>query len=279
VGELYIGGIGVGRGYRGDLERTATSFVPDPFSPVPGARLYKTRDLARRRADGLIDFLGRVDHMIKLNGLRIEPGDIEVALSRHPAIAEASVQACQHPSGERHLVAYLVLSGPKPEDEELRRFLAGSLPQNMVPAHFRVLDEMPLTANGKLDQRKLPPPDWQVVSAQRFVAPSTPVEETMARIWAEVLERDRIGVIEDFFAIGGDSIRSIQVAARCQRAGVPVKPHELFQYRTIAALAEMLSTRSPGAQDESGTGEPATPLAISAEHLQLAAALVQFDEV
>jgi amino acid adenylation domain-containing protein len=280
VGELYIGGIGVGRGYRGDPRRTAVSFVPDPFSPEPGARLYKTRDLARRRADGLIDFLGRVDHMIKLNGLRIEPGEIEVALSRHPAIAEASVQARQHPSGERRLVAYLVLSGPVPEDGELRRFLAGSLPQSMVPAHFHVLDAMPLTANGKLDQSRLPPPDWQAAASQRFVAPSTPVEEAMARIWAEVLERQVIGVDDDFFAIGGDSIRSIQVAARCQRAGMAVKPYEIFQHRTISALAAALSTGSDGAQGNGNQGDGGEPLAplVSDEHLKLAFGLVRFDQ-
>ena len=276
VGELYIGGIGVGRGYRGDPRRTALSFIPDPFGTEPGARLYKTRDLARRRADGLIDFLGRVDHMIKLNGLRIEPGEIEVALSRHPAIAEASVQARQHPSGERRLVAYLVLSGPAPEDAELRRFLAGSLPQSMVPAHFHVLDAMPLTANGKLDQNRLPPPDWQAAAPQRFVAPSTPVEEAMARIWAEVLEGQVIGVDDDFFAIGGDSIRSIQVAARCQRAGMAVKPYQIFQHRTISALAAVLSTGSSDGNPDA-SGEPDVPL-VSDEHLKLAFGLVRFDQ-
>lgn len=285
VGELYIGGIGVGRGYRGDPRRTALSFVPDPFSLEPGARLYKTRDLARRRADGLIDFLGRVDHMIKLNGLRIEPGEIEVALSRHPAIAEASVQARRHPSGERRLVAYLVLSGPAPEDGELdgelRRFLAGSLPQFMVPAHFHVLGAMPLTANGKLDQNRLPPPDWQAAAPQRFVAPSTPVEEAMARIWAEVLEGQAIGVDDDFFAIGGDSIRSIQVAARCQRAGMAVKPYEIFQHRTISAIAAALaaahSKHSGGDGNHGDAGEPPAPL-VSNEHLKLAFGLVRFDQ-
>jgi amino acid adenylation domain-containing protein len=282
VGELYIGGIGVGRGYRDDPRRTAVSFIPDPFSPEPGARLYKTRDLARRRADGLIDFLGRVDHMIKLNGLRIEPGEIEVALSRHPAIAEASVQARQHPSGERRLVAYLVLSGPVPEDGgldgELRRFLAGSLPQSMVPAHFHVLDAMPLTGNGKLDQNRLPPPDWQAAASQRFVAPSTPVEEAMARIWAEVLEGQAIGVGDDFFAIGGDSIRSIQVAARCQRAGMAVKPYEIFQHRTISAIAAALAAaQSTGNGAQVDAGEPPAPL-VSDEHLKLAFGLVQFDQ-
>jgi aryl carrier-like protein len=278
VGELYIGGVGVGRGYRGDPARTAASFVPDPFSPAPGARLYKTRDMARRRADGLIDFLGRVDHMIKLRGQRIEPGEIEVALCRHPAISQASVQARPHPSGERRLVAYLVLSGPRPEDEELRRFLAGHLPQSMVPDHVVVLDAMPLTANGKLDDKRLPAPDWQAADEERFVAPRTPAEEAIAAIWAQVLGVERVGVADDYFAIGGDSIRSIQIAARCQRAGLPVQPHDLFQHRTVAALADMLASAGADPAPPRAPSIEDTVVRIAEEHLQRAAALVRFDD-
>nr|WP_222530534.1 non-ribosomal peptide synthetase [Azospirillum sp. 412522] len=275
VGELYIGGIGVGRGYRGDPARTAAGFIPDPFSAAPGARLYKTRDMARRRADGLIDFLGRVDHMIKLRGQRIEPGEIEVALCRHPSVAQASVQARPHPSGERRLVAYLVLSGPAPETEELRRFLAGLLPQSMVPDHFRAIDAMPLTANGKLDDKRLPAPDWQA-AAKPFVAPRGPVEETVAAIWAEVLGLERLGIEEDYFALGGDSIRSIQIAARCRRAGLTVNPHDLFQHRTVAALADMAAARgaTPPAEP-AGSGDA---LRITAEQLMRAVELVRFDD-
>lgn len=277
VGELYIGGIGVGRGYRGDPARTAASFVPDPFSAEPGARLYKTRDMARRRADGLIDFLGRVDHMIKLRGQRIEPGEIELALCRHPAVAQASVQARPHPSGERRLVAYLVLSGPPPQDEELRRFLAGHLPQSMVPEHFRVIDAMPLTANGKLDDKRLPAPDWQ--AAAPFVAPRTPAEETVAAIWAEVLGLERLGVEEDYFALGGDSIRSIQIAARCRRAGLTVNPHDLFQHRTVAALADLAAGRGAAPADAPAAATPASDaIRITAEDLMRAVALVRFDD-
>ncbi len=283
VGELYIGGLGVGRGYRGDPARTAASFIPDPFSPTPGGRLYKTRDMARRRADGLIDFLGRVDHMIKLRGLRIEPGEIEVALCRHPAIAQASVQARPHPSGERRLVAYLVLSsplsGPTPDDAELRRFLAAQLPQSMVPEHFRALDAMPLTANGKLDDKRLPAPDWQAAVEAPFVAPRTPTEETIAAIWAEVLGRERIGATEDFFAIGGDSIRSIQIAARCQRAGLAVKPQDLFQRRTVAALADQAARLDPPSAPSAAPSATADAvLQVAAEHLKRAVELVQFDD-
>ncbi|CAO3439356.1 non-ribosomal peptide synthetase [Azospirillum doebereinerae] len=277
VGELYIGGVGVGRGYRGDPARTAASFIPDPFSPLPGGRLYRTRDMARRRADGKIDFLGRADHMIKLRGQRIEPGEIEVALCRHPAVAQASVQARPHPSGERRLVAYLVLSGPAPEDEDLRRFLAGHLPQSMVPAHFSVLDAMPLTANGKLDDKRLPIPDWQAAAEMPFTAPRTPDEEAVAAIWAEVLGLERVGVAEDFFAIGGDSIRSIQIAARCQRAGLAVKPQDLFRHRTIEALADMAASRDP-APPAGPPGVTETVLQVAAEHRKRAAELVRFDD-
>ena len=153
VGELYIGGVGVGRGYLNDPVRTAAAFIPDPFSHLPGARLYRTRDLARRRADLALDFLGRVDHMIKLRGFRIEPGEIEAALCRHPAISEAAVLARDHPSGERQLVSYVVSSGRAPDDipdaENLRQFLTDRLPRYMVPTTFCFCDALPLTANGK----------------------------------------------------------------------------------------------------------------------------------
>ena len=285
VGELYIGGIGVGRGYRDDPTRTAACFVPDPFSDQPGARLYKTRDLVRRRKDGTIDFLGRVDHMIKLRGLRIEPGEIETALCRHPHVAEAAVIAHDHPSRERQLVAYVVAAmnrtngaaGGHADADDIRRFLGDHLPQYMVPASFCFLDALPLTANGKLDLRRLPAPQWQAAPTEQYVAPRAAAEETMAGIWAAVLGRDRVSVTADFFAIGGDSILSIQIASRCRAAGLAVHPTDIFMQRTIAALVARLDEPADAAMNGSSSAAFALP-SVSPEHLKRAIGQVVFDE-
>ncbi|GAA0331122.1 hypothetical protein GCM10009087_46610 [Sphingomonas oligophenolica] len=280
VGELYIGGIGVGRGYRGDAERTAAAFIPDPYGTTADARLYRTRDMARRRADGLIDFLGRTDHMIKLHGLRIEPGEIETALCRHPDVAEAAVLARPGPSGERRLVAYVVATdaGALANLESLRPFLAATLPYSMIPSTFVALPALPLTANGKLDQHRLPAPEWRTAAAAPIVAPRTGIEATIAAIWGHLLKRDPVSVTEDFFESGGDSIRSIQVAARCRQAGLPVEPVDLFVHRTIAALAEQLGDRfSSGGWVSPQPAEAAPPL-VAPENLKRALELVSFDD-
>ena len=287
VGELYIGGLGVGRGYRQDPARTAAAFLPDPISQRPGMRLYRTRDLARRRIDDNLDFLSRVDHMIKLRGFRIEPGEIETALCRHAAISEAAVLARNHPNGERRLVAYLVPSEPvsgespaPPPADDLRLFLAGSLPQYMIPEVFHFLDSLPLTANGKLDQRALPTPEWQAATVAVLVAPRTPTEKTLARIWRQVLRLDRVGVTDDLFAIGGDSILSIQIVARCKQAGLHFQPSDLFLHRTIATLAAQADADSSAslAQDEPAPRSVMPSLDISQKHLELAFGQVEFGE-
>jgi amino acid adenylation domain-containing protein len=283
VGELYIGGIGVGRGYRGDPERTAAAFIPDPYGSTPDARLYRTRDMARRRADGLIDFLGRTDHMIKLHGLRIEPGEIETALCRHPDIAEAAVLARTGPAGDRRLVAYVVAteggSAALSDVEILRPFLAATLPFSMIPATFVLLPALPLTVNGKLDQKRLPTPDWTGSVAGPVIAPRNGIEATIAAIWGHLLKRDTIGVTEDFFASGGDSIRSIQVAARCRQAGLPIEPVDLFVHRTIAALAEYLGDRfSDGSWAAPSPVDTAVAeILVAPENLERALAMVSFD--
>ncbi|HYM62409.1 MAG TPA: amino acid adenylation domain-containing protein [Thermoanaerobaculia bacterium] len=278
VGELYIGGIGVGRGYINDAERTAAAFIPDPFDSRPGARLYRTRDHARRRADRNLDFLGRTDAMIKLRGFRIEPGEIEAALSRHPLVSAAAVSAREHPSGERVLVGHVVpakaLGGIPPGVDELRQFLGERLPQYMVPSVFCFLDALPLTANGKLDQRRLPAPEWQVALGQDLVAPRSATEERLAGIWAEVLGLKQVGVTQDFFAIGGDSIRSIQIVARCKRAGIELRPSDLFQHPTIAALAALAERSVPAGEGVA----PIPAMRVSQEHLDLALGQVEFDE-
>lgn len=299
VGELYTGGVGVGRGYLNDPARTAAAFVPDPFSDAPGARMYRTRDLARRRADGNLNFLGRLDHMIKLRGFRIEPKEIEAALCRHPVVSEAAVLARSHPSGERRIVGYVVASRARggeggeggaaggdgvPGVEELHSYLADSLPPYMIPAAFCFVDSLPLNSNGKLDPNQLPEPEWQAVSAEQFVAPRTHAEEKMARIWAEVLRREQVSVTENFFVVGGDSIRSIQIVARCKQAGMHVTPGDIFLHPTVAALAalaeknasETLKTVLDAAGETAG-GAPAA-LYVSREHLELALGQVVLDE-
>jgi acyl-coenzyme A synthetase/AMP-(fatty) acid ligase/aryl carrier-like protein len=265
VGELYIGGIGVGRGYIGDPERTLAAFVPDPFSD---GRLYRTRDLARRRPSGRIDFLGRVDNMIKLRGFRIEPGEIEAALVAHPAVAAAAVIAQPHPSAERVLVGYVVAKSAVTA-EELREHLAARLPQYMVPTTFSFLDALPLTANGKLDARALPVPRWDV-SDEVLIAPRNALEEQIAAIWTEVLGLGRVGVTQDFFEIGGDSIKSIQIVARCRRAGFDVSPRDLFQFPTIAGFA---AAAARGAVQD----ERVADIEIASGELELALSQVVFE--
>lgn len=275
AGDLYIGGIGVGRGYIGDPERTAASFIPDPFSTQPNARLYRTRDLARRRADGNLDFLGRVDAMIKVRGFRIEPGEIEAALMQHPDVAVAAVVAREHPSRDRVLVAYAVLrAGTTAAPDQLRQFLGERLPQYMVPTVITFLDALPLTSNGKLDQKGLPLPQWDLTETQELVPPRTAAEKTIASIWSDVLGLERVGVTHDFFAVGGDSIKSIQIVARCKRAGLEIRPSDLFQQSTIAALAALAERNSRQRNDTAHIPE----FELSQEHLDLALAQVEFDQ-
>ncbi len=271
VGDLYVGGIGVGRGYLGDPLRTADSFIPDPFSEREGARLYRTGDRGRRRADGNLEFLGRTDHMIKVRGFRIEPGEIEATLALHPEVEEAVVIAREHPSGERVLVAYVVSSAEsKPDTRSLRAFLGQQLPQYMLPTLTVTVPALPLTAHGKIDLAGLPAPEWEELAEREYVPPQTPREEELAKIWAEVLQLERIGRSDDFFSIGGDSIRSIQIVARCKRVGIELSPSDLFLHSTVATLA---------AHADRATVTP-TPTPLPTFHLppaQLAHALAQVE--
>ncbi|MCI0667953.1 MAG: amino acid adenylation domain-containing protein, partial [Methylococcaceae bacterium] len=235
TGELYIGGIGLARGYIARPDLSAERFLPDPYSEEPGQRMYRTGDLARQRPDGAIEYLGRNDFQVKIRGYRIELGEIEVCLSRHPAIASALVQAVGDP-GEQKLIAYAIPARKPPDIEALRGYLKQSLADYMIPAAFVFLDRWPLSANGKLDRRHLPAPD-PARASDAYAAPRNHVESLLAGIWGAVLRLERIGIHDNFFALGGDSILSIQVAGRAHGQGLRFAPKDVFQYQSIAALA------------------------------------------
>lgn len=243
-GELHIGGISLARGYLYRPALTAEKFIPAPFANRPGARLYKTGDKARHLADGNIEFLGRLDHQVKLRGFRIEPGEIEAALTSHPAVREAVVSVRQDQPGEKRLVAYLVVSdAAAPADSDLRQFLKERLPDYMLPSAFVVLEKLPLTVNGKVDRKRLPVPDRQRRAPEEtFVVPRTPTEKTLADIWAYVLDIEKVGVHDNFFAIGGDSILSMRVVFNARKSGIELRPKDIYEYQTIAELGAFVST-------------------------------------
>jgi amino acid adenylation domain-containing protein len=248
AGELYIGGSGVVRGYRGRADLTAARFVPDPFGR-PGGRLYRTGDLGRWRRDGVLELLGRTDHQVKVRGVRIELGEVEAAVRRHPAVREAVIDAREDPRGNKRLVAYVVpRAGAELGLVELRRWLQKTLPEPMIPSALVRLESLPLSANGKVDRGALPEPGpMPQGEGADYVAPRTPLEETLARVWAEVLEVERVGVHDSFFDLGGHSLQSVQLVARLTATlNRPVSVKTVFQAPTVAAMAEVLE-RDPAA--------------------------------
>ncbi|GAA0968406.1 non-ribosomal peptide synthase/polyketide synthase [Streptomyces rhizosphaericus] len=265
VGELYVAGAGLARGYLRRPGLTASRFVADPYGPA-GSRMYRTGDRARWSADGELEYLGRADDQVKIRGFRIEPGEIEAALAAHSGVGDAVVTVREDQPGVRRLVAYVVAAGSAapPQAGELREFLQRSLPAQMIPAAFVALAALPLTANGKLDRRALPAPglDGFAASAER-IAPRTEAERTVARVWAEVLPVEEAGATDDFFALGGDSILAIRVASRLRTAfGTEVTPRALFTHTTVAELAAALGApKGDGAAKESRAGDiiPAVP--------------------
>jgi amino acid adenylation domain-containing protein/non-ribosomal peptide synthase protein (TIGR01720 family) len=244
-GELYLAGIGLARGYWNRAGLTAERFVADPSGPA-GARMYRTGDLARWRADGALDYLGRVDDQVKLHGFRIELGEIEAALAGHPAASSATVLVREDQPGAQRLVGYVVpASGSAVSAEELREHAATLLPEHMVPAAVVMLDALPLTANGKLDRKALPAPTLGARPTGR--EPRTPNEQVLCGLFAEVLGVDRVSLDDGFFELGGDSILSIQLVSRARRAGLVFSPRDVFESRTVAALAAQAS--ASGEQD------------------------------
>ncbi|MFF2810183.1 amino acid adenylation domain-containing protein [Streptomyces sp. NPDC058000] len=260
-GELYLAGVQLARGYLGRPGMTAARFVANPFG-APGARMYRTGDLVTWRADGQLEFVGRVDHQVKVRGFRIELGEIENALAGHPAVADTAVIVREDRPGDKRIVAYVVPAEDAAVDAAaLRAHLAGQLPDYMLPAAFLELDELPLTAHAKLDVRALPAPDFAAAVGTR--APRTAREETLCRIFAEVLNLPRVGVDDSFFALGGDSILSIQVISRARNEGIVLTAREIVRHQTVEALAALAAGLPAAAaedpQDAVGTLPP-TPI-------------------
>ena len=256
-GELAVGGAGLARGYRGRPGLTAERFVPNPWSDA-GERLYLTGDLARHLDGGEIDFLGRRDHQVKVRGVRIELGEVEAALRRHPDLSEAVVLA-QTSGADKRLVAYVVPAAGSPTAGDLRHFLAETLPESMVPAAFVVLDELPLTSTGKVDRAALPEPlaDTDADDDEPYRAPQTAVECRLAEIWQEILGVPRVGLDDDFFHLGGHSLLAIQLMTRVQTtfaAEVPLRV--LFESRTVAGLAAAV-TAAEATHESDSAGLPA----------------------
>ncbi|WP_182880432.1 non-ribosomal peptide synthase/polyketide synthase [Microbispora sp. H10949] len=255
-GELYLGGAGLARGYLNRPGLTAERFVADPFGD-PGARMYRTGDVVRWSGDGRLVYLGRADHQVKIRGFRIELGEVEAALARHGSVADAVV-VVREDGGHRRLVAYLVPApgAEVPASPVLREFLRGILPDYMVPAAFVALDGLPLNVNGKLDRAALPAPDFGGDRSARRVAPRTPVEESLARIWSDVLGIDDIGVEDNFFELGGDSILSLQVVSRARQAGLHLAAGDIFRHQTVAELAS--AVRAPASAPAAPAGPAIT---------------------
>jgi amino acid adenylation domain-containing protein len=243
TGEMYVGGAGLSRGYLGRPELTAERFVPHPFSRQAGARLYKTGDLARYLPDGSLEYLGRNDSQVKLRGFRIEPGEIEAVLSQHPGVSATVVIMREDTPGDKRLVAYVVADQWQPgTGGELRRYLQQRLPSYMLPATFVALETLPLTANGKVDRRALPRPDQvQPRRESAYMAPRTPVEEVLAMIWEQILQREHVGVYDNFLELGGHSLLATQIITRIRQAlQVELPLRSLFLTPTVAALAEQV---------------------------------------
>ena len=276
AGELYVGGIAVGRGYLNDPEQTQRRFLRDPFSNRRAARLYRTGDLARWRADRTLEFLGRVDHQVKIRGCRIELEEIEHVLVKHPDVQTAIVLARDDPGGEARLVAHIVAAaGRQPKVNELRDFLETRLPDYMIPAGFIFLERIPLTAHGKVDRAALMAIRQGLkVAVSEFVAPRNSTEEALASIWANLLKVEDIGVFDNFFDLGGHSLLAGRVLARVADAfGVSLPIRTLFEAPTLAALARRVKaareaqSNEPRSRSRRCQRDGPQPVSIVQEHV------------
>ncbi|WP_022970981.1 non-ribosomal peptide synthetase, partial [Xanthomonas maliensis] len=245
VGELYIGGVGVGRGYLNRDALTAERFLPDPFSADPAARMYRSGDLSRWRADGTIEYLGRNDHQVKIRGFRIELGEIESRLTAHADVRECVVVALETGDGDKRLVAYWVAADAMSAEalgaESLRGWLLEVLPEYMVPAAYMQLDALPLTPNGKLDRKALPAPDGAAYAVQAYESPQGAVEQTLAEIWQAVLGVERVGRHDNFFQLGGHSLLAVNLIERMRQQGLSADLRVLFGQPTVEAIAAVVA--------------------------------------
>ncbi|MGH3848116.1 MAG: condensation domain-containing protein [Pseudonocardiaceae bacterium] len=255
AGELYIGGAGLARGYLGRAGLTAERFVADPYGPA-GTRLYRSGDLARWNVGGELEFVGRVDEQVKVRGFRIEPGEIQAVLATHPNVAQAVVIARENRAddqlGDKRLVAYVVPAGEGCRPEVLREFLYQRLPEYMVPAAVVVLDALPMTPNRKLDRAALPAPEFGTDGVGRV--PQTPHEKLLAELFAQVLGVPGVGIDDDFFTLGGDSIVSIQLVSQARAAGVVITVRDVFEHRTVGRLAGVATESGEVEVEGAGAG-------------------------
>ena len=273
TGELYIGGVQLARGYAGRPDLTAERFIPHPYGTRGGERLYRTGDLGRYSKDGEIEYLGRVDEQVKIRGYRIELGEVEAALAAEERVRACVAVAREDESGHKRLVAYVVFENEVPETttaalvRELRARLLKSLPEYMAPSAIIFMEQLPLTASGKVNRRALPAPDWSQLSRPLgYAPPRTAAEATLAGVWADVLGLERVGIRDNFFDLGGDSILSIQIVARAASAGLRLTPKQLFQHQTVEALARAAGAEGAGAEGAAAwaeQGEVTGPVALT----------------
>nr|WP_225737551.1 non-ribosomal peptide synthetase [Dyella acidiphila] len=276
VGELYIGGAGVTLGYLGRAALTAERFVRDPFAGDPAARMYRSGDLVRYRADGELEFLGRRDGQIKLRGFRIEPGEIEAALTGCDGVHEAAVIAREDVPGDKRLVAYVTSRDGQPLSMELLRdALARQLPEYMLPSAFVQLEQLPLTANGKLNRQALPAPDQQAAATREYEAPQGELEQAIAAVWQELLGVARVGRADHFFELGGHSLLAVQMIARLRQQGWPASVKMVFAAPGLAALASHINDHASSADSEA----PVPPNLIAATSMAITPAMLPLVEL
>jgi len=241
-GELWIGGEGLSRGYLHQPGLTAERFIPNPFSNQAGARMYRTGDLANLLRDGRFSFLGRIDHQVKLRGFRIELGEIETVLNAHSGVAQGVAGICGGGNEPKRLVAWVIPNGDMPQRDDLTVHLQKSLPEYMTPTVFIPMDRLPLTPNGKIHRAALPKPGQEQLVSEHYQAPSSAVETSLAGVWSEILKVERIGVNDNFFDLGGDSILVIKAVSLGRKSGLRFQPKMMFQHQTLGELARVVTT-------------------------------------
>jgi len=271
-GEIYVGGVAVGKGYLRRPELTAERFIVDPFSPHAHARLYKTGDLARSKPDGTLEYLGRNDQQVKIRGFRIELGEIEACLLRHVDVKDAAVVVREDQTGNKRLVAYLVRRSPGNSNvHELCNDLGRVLPEHMVPRAFVVLDSLPVTPNGKLDRRSLPAPEWGSYRSREYEAPQGDTEQAVALIWQSILQVTGVGRHDNFFELGGDSLKIMQMLERLRERGLTTDVRGVFESQTLAQLATALSSYTPPTLKIQESGIPVGCTSITPDMIPLVA--------